>query len=72
MSTARFPSGKPTAPMWQVLYKDAILEFDNANLPKRILQVRSAIRDRRKKFSPIRMSANFSIMRSRPCRCLRK
>jgi len=29
-----------------VLYQDAILEFDNARLPKRILQARSAIRDR--------------------------
>jgi hypothetical protein len=46
MSTARFPSGKPTSPLWQVLYQDAILEFDNARLPKRILQARSAIRDR--------------------------
>ncbi len=46
MSTARFPSSKPTAPLWQVLYEDAILEFDNARLPKRILQARSAIRDR--------------------------
>ena len=46
MSTARFPSGAPTAPLWQVLYQDAILEFDNAKLPKRISQARSAIRER--------------------------
>jgi len=46
MSTSRFPSGTPTTPLWQVLYQDAILEFDNAKLPKRILQARSAIRDR--------------------------
>jgi len=46
MSTARFPSGEPFAPLWQVLYQDAILEFDNAKLPKRILQARSAIRER--------------------------
>jgi hypothetical protein len=47
MSTARFPSDGPTAPpLWQVLYQDALLEFDDAKLPKRILQARSAIRDR--------------------------
>ena len=46
MSTARFPSGKSTAPLWQVLYQDALLEFDNAKLPKRIMQARSAIRER--------------------------
>jgi len=46
MSTARFPSGKLIAPLWQVLYQDALLEFDNAKLPKRIMQARSAIRER--------------------------
>ncbi|MGA9801679.1 MAG: hypothetical protein WBQ46_00375 [Terriglobales bacterium] len=46
MSTARFSSGEPTALLWQVLYEDAILEFDNAKLPKRILRARSAIRER--------------------------
>jgi len=46
MSTARFPSAEPTAPLWRVLYQDALLEFDNAKLPKRILQARSAIRER--------------------------
>jgi hypothetical protein len=29
-----------------VLYQDALLEFDDAKLPKRILKARSAIRDR--------------------------
>ena len=46
MSTARFSSGTSSTPLWQVLYQDAILEFDNAKLPQRILQARSAIRDR--------------------------
>jgi hypothetical protein len=46
MSTARFSSEEPTAPVWQVLYQDALLEFDNAKLPKRILRARSAIRER--------------------------
>ncbi len=46
MSTARFSSGTPSTPLWQVLYQDAILEFDDARLPKRILQARSAIHDR--------------------------
>ncbi len=46
MSTARFSSGTPSTLLWQVLYEDAILEFDNAKLPQRILQARSAIRDR--------------------------
>jgi hypothetical protein len=46
MSTARFSSGEPTTALWQVLYEDAILEFDNAKLPKRILRARSAIRER--------------------------
>jgi hypothetical protein len=46
MSTAHFPSGEPTAPLWRVLYQDALLEFDNAKLPKRILRARSAIRER--------------------------
>jgi hypothetical protein len=46
MSTARFSSGTPSTPLWQVLYEDAILEFDNAKLPERILQARSAIRER--------------------------
>jgi hypothetical protein len=32
--------------MWEVLYQDALLEFDDAKLPKRILKARSAIRDR--------------------------
>jgi hypothetical protein len=45
MSTAHFPSGEPTAPLWRVLYQDAILEFDNAKLPKRILRARNAIRE---------------------------
>ncbi|MGA2459391.1 MAG: hypothetical protein ABSF85_17625 [Terriglobales bacterium] len=72
MSTARFSSGEPTAPLWQVLYQDAILEFDNAKLPKRILRARSAIANGRKKISPIRPSAKFSMMRSSPCTCLRK
>ena len=48
MSTSRFSSGAPSVPLWQVLYQDAILEFDNAKLPKRILQARSAIRERAK------------------------
>jgi len=46
MSTARFSSGTPSTPLWQVLYQDAILEFDDARLPKRILQARSAIHER--------------------------
>jgi hypothetical protein len=46
MSNARFPNGIPTTPLWQVLYQDAILEFDNAKLPKRISQARTAIYDR--------------------------
>jgi len=46
MSTARFPSAEAVAPLWQVLYQDALLEFDNAKLPKRILQARTAIRER--------------------------
>ncbi len=46
MSTARFLSGVPATPLWQLLYEDAILEFDNAKLPKRILRARSAIRER--------------------------
>jgi hypothetical protein len=46
MSTARFSSGTPSTLLWQVLYEDAILEFDNAKLPQRILQARNAIRDR--------------------------
>jgi len=46
MSTARFSSAEPAAPLWRVLYQDALLEFDNAKLPKRILQARSAIRER--------------------------
>jgi len=49
MSTARFPSGEPTALLWQVLYQGAILEFDNAKLPERILRARSAIRERAQK-----------------------
>jgi hypothetical protein len=46
MSTARFSSGTPSTPLWQVLCEDAILESDNAKLPNRILQARGAIRDR--------------------------
>jgi hypothetical protein len=46
MSTARFPSGTPTTPLWQVLYQDAVLEFDNAKLPERISKARNAIHDR--------------------------
>ena len=46
MSTVRFPSAEPAAPLWQVLYQDALLEFDNAKLAKRILRARSAIRER--------------------------
>ena len=46
MSIARFPFAEPVAPLWQVLYQDALLEFDNAKLPKRIMQARSAIRER--------------------------
>jgi hypothetical protein len=46
MSTAPFPTGEPTAPLWEVLYRDALLELDNAKLPKRILQARSAICER--------------------------
>jgi hypothetical protein len=46
MSTARFLSVVPTTPLWQLLYEDAILEFDNAKMPKRILRARSAIRER--------------------------
>lgn len=45
MSTVRFPSGEPTAPLWQLLYQDAMLEFDDAKLPNRILRARSAIRE---------------------------
>ena len=43
MSTAGFLS---VAPLWQLLYQDALLEFDNAKLPKRILRARCAIRER--------------------------
>jgi hypothetical protein len=46
MATVRFPSGAPSAPLWQVLYQDAILEFDNAKLPKRISEARNAIHDK--------------------------
>lgn len=46
MSIARFPSGTPSAPLWQVLYQVAILEFDNDKLPRRIFQARNAIHDR--------------------------
>jgi hypothetical protein len=46
MSTARFSSGSPSTPLWQVLCEDALLEFDNAKLHKRILHARSAIYDR--------------------------
>jgi len=46
MPTARFPSAIPTAPLWQVLYQDAVFEFDDAKLPKRILEARCAIRER--------------------------
>lgn len=46
MSTTHFPSGGPSTSVWQVLYQNAILEFDNAKLPKRIWEARSAIRDK--------------------------
>jgi hypothetical protein len=46
MSTVRFSSGSPSTPLWQVLCEDALLEFDNAKLHKRILHARSAIYDR--------------------------
>jgi hypothetical protein len=46
MSTSRFSSGTPTTQLWQVLYQDAVLEFDNTKLPKRIFQARHAIHDR--------------------------
>jgi len=46
MSTARFPSGEPTAPLWQVLYQDALLDFDDAKLLTRILRAPNAIRER--------------------------
>lgn len=48
MPTARFQSATANLPLWQVLYQEAIFEFDNTKLPKRILQARSAIRDRTK------------------------
>jgi hypothetical protein len=44
MSASRFV--EPTTQLWQVLYQDAVLEFDNTKLRKRILQARSAIHDR--------------------------
>jgi hypothetical protein len=50
MSTSRFSSAPPTTQLWQELYQDAVLEFDNAKLPKRILQARSAIHDRTQEF----------------------
>jgi hypothetical protein len=46
MSTSRFSTGAPTTQLWQGLYQDAVLEFDNAKLPKRISQARCAIHDR--------------------------
>jgi hypothetical protein len=48
MSTARFSSGTPSTPLWQVLYEDAILEFDDAKLPERILRARDSIHVRTK------------------------
>jgi hypothetical protein len=45
MPTARFSSNIPT-PLWEVLYQDAILEFDETKLAKRICQARAAIHDR--------------------------
>jgi hypothetical protein len=46
MSTARFPSRAPSTPLWQVLYQDAVFEFDDAKLPKRISEARNAIHDK--------------------------
>lgn len=46
MPTSHFSSLTPTTPLWQVLYEDAVLEFDDAKLHKRILQAQSAIHDR--------------------------
>jgi hypothetical protein len=46
MSPARFATDTPTVPLWQVLYQDAIFEFDDAELPKRISKARDAIHDR--------------------------
>ncbi len=46
MSAARVSSGTPNTPRWQVLYQNAIQEFDNAKLSERISQARSAIYDR--------------------------
>jgi hypothetical protein len=46
MPTVHFPRNIPTTPLWRVLYQDAILEFDDTKLAKRISQARAAIHDR--------------------------
>ena len=46
MSTYHFPSATRTTELWQELYQDAVLEFDNTKLSRRISQARSAIHDR--------------------------
>jgi hypothetical protein len=46
MSTSRFSSGTPSTPLWQKLYRNAILESDDTKSPERISEARSAIHDR--------------------------
>ena len=46
MSTSHFSSSTPCTQLWQVLFHDVILEFDDAKLPAKISQARSAIHDR--------------------------
>jgi hypothetical protein len=48
MSTPRFPSDARSIAVWEQLYEDALLEFDNAKLRERISQARHAIHDRAK------------------------
>lgn len=48
MSPARSTCDTQDPPLWQMLYQEAVLEFDDAKLPGRISRARDAIYDRTK------------------------